>query len=91
LWKNLILIPIVAIETRLNASNVALRTRINEVVLSIGSSIENLNKYSQALRDALDENKNDETKDQQWKQVTDLFYIQMFSVNETNLKIDAVK
>ncbi len=91
MWKNLILIPIVAIETRLNASNVALRTRINEVVLSIGSSIENLNKYSQALRDALDENKNDETKDQQWKQVTDLFYIQMFSVNETNLKIDAVK
>lgn len=91
MWKNLILIPIVAIETKLNASNVALRTRINEVVLSIGSSIENLNKYSQALRDALDENKNDETKDQQWKQVTDLFYIQMFSVNETNLKIDAVK
>ena len=82
---------ILAIETRLNSSSAALKARIDEVVLSIGSSIENLNKYSQALRNALDENQQEESKDQQWKEVTDLFYIQSFSVNETNLKIEAVK
>jgi hypothetical protein len=69
----------------------ALKAKVEEVVLSTNSSLESLKQYSQALRNALDENQIVENKEQQWKEVTDLFYIQSFNVNETNQKFEAAK
>ena len=69
----------------------SLKSKVEDVVLSTNSSLDSLKQYSQALRNALDENKNVENKEQQWKEVTDLFYIQSFNVNETNQKFEAAK
>jgi len=54
-------------------------------------AIETLNKYRTALRNALDDTLNDDTKEIQWRQVTDLFDLQTADVHEANQKFALAK
>ena len=45
-----------------------------------------LNKYKNALRNALDDKATDDAKDLQWRHVTDLFDLQTADLNEANQK-----
>jgi hypothetical protein len=63
-----------------------LKLQISEALNSSYVAIESLNKYKLALKGALDEKKNDDIKDAQWRQVTDLFDVQLRDVNEANQK-----
>jgi len=48
----------------------------------VETAIQSLDQYRQSLRDALDETKNEASKEVQWKNVTDLFEKQTYLVNE---------
>ena len=68
--------------------------KVNESHQSCESSITILNKYSEALRLALDETRDEEStsnKDKQWFEVTELFEQQSAHVKNTNEKINAAK
>lgn len=75
----------------MNNFNAALRLKVDEAITSTSSAIASLNNYSQALRNALDENRNEDSKDSQWKEVTELFNKQSDSVRETQQKIQLAK
>lgn len=75
----------------MNNFNAALRLKVDEAIASTSSAIASLNNYSQALRNALDENRNEDSKDSQWKEVTELFNKQSDSVRETKQKIQLAK
>ena len=62
------------------------KLKVSEALNSSYVAIETLNKYRKALRQALDETKDEETKELQWRQVTNLFETQQADVNEANLK-----
>ena len=66
--------------------NGTVKLRVSESLNSSYVAIESLNKYRQALRAALDENLNNEIKELQWRQVTDLFDMQTADVAEANQK-----
>lgn len=66
--------------------SVDVKLKTSEALNSSYVAIESLNKYKQALKNALDENKNEELKDLEWRQVTDLFDLQTSNVNEANQK-----
>ena len=52
---------------------------------------ETLSKYRTALRNALDETSNDDNKEIQWREVTDLFDLQTTDVQEANQKFALAK
>lgn len=85
-----------AVETRLAQMIHDVKLRVTEALNSSYVSIESLNKYKSALKKALDDdqvniNKDQSSKELEWRQVTDLFDIQSRDVNETNLKNAAAK
>lgn len=65
-------------------------SRVNDALKSSQRSIETLNKYSESLKLALDD-QNDDLKEKQWQQVTELFDKQSLNVQESNEKINAAK
>ncbi len=79
-----------AIENRLKTLNDTAKLRVSEALNGSYVAIESLNKYRQALRNAMDDT-NDETKDLQWRQVTDLFDMQTADVNEAHQKFALAK
>lgn len=74
-----------AIENRLHQLDESVKVKVSEALNSSYAAIDSLNKYRQALRNALDE-KSDSTKELEWRQVTDLFDLQQSDVNEANEK-----
>jgi hypothetical protein len=80
-----------AVETRLRTLNASGKLRVAEALNSSYVAIESLNRYRAALRAALDETKSDESKDLQWRQVTDLFDMQTTDVNEANQKFQIAR
>jgi hypothetical protein len=64
---------------------------VSEALNSSYVTIESLNKYKNALKLALDETKNLDDKDIEWRRVTDLFDIQANNVNEANQKFAHAK
>jgi hypothetical protein len=81
----------IAVETKLRTLNSSGKLRVSEALNSSYVAIESLNKYRQALRVAIDETKNEENKELQWRQVTDLFDMQTADVNEANQKFQIAK
>jgi len=79
-----------ATEQRLDAGIREVVNKVGECISSCAKSIESLNRYSESLKLALDDSK-EELKDEQWKNVTDLFERQAGEVKETTQKIDASK
>ncbi len=71
--------------------NANAKLRVSEALNSSYVAIESLNKYRQALRVALDETKNEDNKELQWRQVTDLFDMQTADVNEAKQKFQIAK
>lgn len=85
-----------AVETKLAQMIHDVKLRVSEALNSSYVSIESLNKYKTALKKALDDDKINISKDPnskelEWRQVTDLFDIQSRDVNETNIKNAAAK
>lgn len=68
-----------------------LKIKVTAALNSSYVAIETLNKYRTALRNALDETSSDDTKDIQWRQVTDLFDLQTADVHEANQKFALAK
>jgi hypothetical protein len=75
----------------LRTLNANAKLRVSEALNSSYVAIESLNKYRQALRVALDETKNEDNKELQWRQVTDLFDMQTADVNEAKQKFQIAK
>lgn len=68
-----------------------MKLKVSAALNSSYVAIETLNKYRTALRNALDETSNDDTKDIQWRQVTDFFDLQTADVHEANQKFALAK
>lgn len=73
-----------------------IKLRVTEALNSSYVSIEILNKYREALQNALDEksisdSNEDLQKELDWRKVTELFDIQSKDVNQTNMKFDMAK
>jgi glutamate-1-semialdehyde aminotransferase len=66
------------------STDVKLKT--SEALNSSYAAIESLNKYKNALKNALDDKATDDAKDLQWRHVTDLFDLQTADLNEANQK-----
>jgi len=60
--------------------------KTSEALNSSYAAIESLNKYKNALKNALDDKATDDAKDLQWRHVTDLFDLQTADLNEANQK-----
>ncbi len=69
-------------ENKLDSLERNLKRNAAASVKGVEAAIQSLNKYRQSLRDALDETKNEASKEAQWKNVTDLFEKQTQFVNE---------
>ena len=66
--------------------NTDVKLKTSEALNSSYAAIESLNKYKNALRNALDDKSTDDAKDIQWRHVTDLFDIQAADLNQANNK-----
>ena len=84
---------LLAIENKLRTLNSTAKLRVSEALNSSYVAIESLNKYRQALRMALDDDVRNEaeSKEVQWRQVTDLFDMQTADVNEAQQKFTLAK
>ena len=66
--------------------NTDVKLKTSEALNSSYAAIESLNKYKNALKNALDDKATDDAKDLQWRHVTDLFDLQTADLNEANQK-----
>jgi hypothetical protein len=79
-----------AIENKLVCGINDVLMKVNDSMKSCQLSVETLQKYSESLKLALDDN-NEELKDNQWFQVTQLFDQQTSEVKNANEKINYAK
>ena len=80
-----------ALEGKIRILNTDVKLKTSEALNSSYAAIESLNKYRNALRNALDDKSSDEAKDMQWRHVTDLFDLQAADQNEANQKFSLAK
>ena len=81
---------ILAIEKRLINGLEDILLKSNEAHLACESSMSVLNKYSESLKSALNENDDEnDSKDSQWLEVTQLFDQQSANIKIANEKINA--
>ena len=66
--------------------SIDVKLKTSEALNSSYAAIESLNKYKNALKNALDDKATDDAKDLQWRHVTDLFDLQAADLNEANQK-----